>query len=153
MNSAFDELEARFGNLYLVVVEQNDKKRVSLTLDNRKTVLSLNIVTYCNVVDREFHSRVLSGEPIGRTAKDMDLEFIRSEKGEYTLTLPSELEDILGGSEVLLKEVEVSIGSELYATIYEIYSSKVKGDLPSEKLSLDLSDLDVAVIKEKIKNA
>ena len=144
-----DILEKQFGETKIVILKQDDLRRVIQTIvDRTGEIIELSLVSFEPENTSKFpdiHARIVSGTSIGKAFKEADVHFVRRTNSTSRQVLPDILKTYLSNQqEATIVDVDVFVGEHEthYCRILEIYSGAVEWpDSPATNLSKTANQL------------
>jgi hypothetical protein len=129
MKIATDILREKFGKIKLEILKQDNVTREIMIVSEKK-VCSYAIVKFNLDVARKIsraHKKILGGGLLAQTLRERKIKFRREEICSFFYFAPEVVKKIFGINEgkVYVKRVDIVIKKEVYASIFELYSSKL----------------------------
>lgn len=151
-------LEQLFGPISIQIKKQNESIRVVELKDGGGLCRTLAIVRFLNIygkVLREAYDTILSGELLGKTLHDFNIDFDKEYKGSLQVKLPDWLKNdfktdddfgIAFLSHIWVKDEALKPPKFIFAEIIEIIPQELKHDFkykinPLQKVNSKISDL------------
>lgn len=104
-------LEKLFGTIKFEILKQDDTIRIIKLLDGAGTTRTLGIVRFFNInLLPEVHDKILSGQLLGKTLCDSNIDFDKGFMGSVKVSLPQWLRDDF--------KSEYDVGLAFYSKIF-----------------------------------